>query len=123
MFDTEPWIVVGPPVLTVVLALLILLLWVRKISRRSRTWPDHPGLWEGREYTCPQCQTEMAQGWVLLGKGAIWSPRAQGKPGIFSSITAALPNTLSLSFRPAVNMAWHCADCQILVIDHRQLIR
>ena len=123
MFDTKLWIVMGPPALTAILALLILLLLFRKISRKNHTQPDQPGLWEGREYTCPQCKTEMEQGWVLLGKGAIWSPRSRGKPGIFSSITATLPNTLSLSFRPAVNMAWHCSDCQILMIDHHQLIR
>ena len=65
----------------------------------------------------------MQQGWVLLGKGAIWSERVVGAPGVFSHIGQALPNTLSMHLKPAVNMAWRCAPCAILTIDHDKLVR
>jgi len=104
-------------------ALFSLLLIVRKIEKRNRTLPDDPQLWSGRNYRCPQCGASMEQGWVLMGKGAIWSPRSRGKPGTFSSIGSALPNTISLSMRPGANMGWHCAACQILILDHDKLVR
>lgn len=103
---------------------LVLLLWlVRWIGRRNRSVPDDPALWTGRDYPCPQCGQSMAEGWVLLGKGAIWSDRANGRPGTFALITSALPNTLSLRLTPAANMAWRCARCQLLLLDHSRLVR
>ena len=104
-------------------ALSVLLVLVRRIARRSRTLPDIPSLWHGRDYACPQCGAAMQPGWVLLGKGAIWSDRARGKPGAFANIGQALPNTISLNLRPAVNMAWRCAGCRLLLIDHDKLVR
>jgi hypothetical protein len=65
----------------------------------------------------------MEQGWALLGKGAIWSSRSRAKPGTFSHIGAALDNTISMSLRPAVNMAWRCASCRLLLLDHAKLVR
>jgi hypothetical protein len=106
-----------------VAALLALLLLVRRIDRRNRTEPDTPALWTGRDYPCPHCGARMQQGWVLLGKGAIWSGRGQGRPGAFSHIGAALDNTISLSMRPGANMAWRCEDCRLLLLDHDKLVR
>lgn len=106
-----------------VAALLSLLLIVRKIDRRNRTLPDDPQLWSGRDYRCPQCGACMEQGWALLGKGAIWSPRSRGRPGPFANIGSSLPNTLSLSMRPGSNMGWHCPACRILILDHDKLVR
>lgn len=104
-------------------ALVALLLIVRRIDRRNRRVPDSPQLWDGRDYRCPQCSAILEQGWVLLGKGAIWAPRGRGRPGTFSHIGAALENTISLSMRPGVNMGWHCAACRILILDHDKLVR
>lgn len=59
----------------------------------------------------------------MLGKGAIWSPRDGGRPGTFSHIGQALPNTISMRLPPAANMAWRCLDCQMLLIDHDKLVR
>lgn len=104
-------------------ALILLLLVVRRIDRRNRTVSDDPGLWDGRDYACPQCGAPMEQGWVLMGKGAIWSPRGGGRPGPFTNIGSALPNTLSLSLRPGSNMAWECSNCRLLTLDHDKLVR
>jgi hypothetical protein len=111
-----------PPALVVVGALLALLFIVRMIRRRNRSVPDDPLLWDGRDYRCPRCRTPMEQGWVLLGKGAIWSPRLKGKPGPFAHIGLALENTMSLALRPAANMAWHCKHCRLLLLDHDKLV-
>lgn len=104
-------------------ALLFLLILVRHLRRQSREVPATDALWHGRDYACPQCGQPLQPGWVLLGKGAIWSPRHQQPPGTFAHLGMALPNTISLSLRPASNMAWRCPDCQLLLIDHSRLVR
>jgi len=100
--------------------LLALVYWV---GRRNRVVADDPALWSGRDYPCPQCGAPMRQGWVMLGKGAIWSERAAGRPGAFAHIGQALPNTISMQLKPAANMAWRCDACRILTIDHDKLVR
>lgn len=109
--------------LVAILALMLLLVSMRRIRRRGLEVPDTPALWEGRDYRCPGCRGALKPGWVLLGRGAIWRDRAQGPPGSFSTILGALPNTLSLSLRPAVNQAWRCPRCQLLLVDHSRLVR
>ena len=103
-------------------ALLFLLWLVRLLQRRNRSVDEDPDLWDGRDYRCPACATPMEQGWVLLGKGAIWSPRAEGRPGTFAHIGNALENTISMTLRPASNMAWRCGSCRLLVLDHSKLV-
>jgi hypothetical protein len=108
---------------TFAIAVLLLLWWlVRRLQRENRSEPERPGLWDGREHACPHCGGAMEPGWVLLGKGAIWSDRGKGRPGTFAHIGRSLPNTLSLSLPPAANMAWRCHSCQMLLIDHSRLI-
>jgi hypothetical protein len=105
-----------------VLALLTMLgglLWLR---RRNRRVPDSAALWQGLDRRCPDCGGEMEEGWVMLGKGAIWSPRARGRPGTFAHIGQALPNTISLDLKPAANMGWRCEDCRLLLVDYDKLV-
>lgn len=109
--------------ITAVGSLLFLLWLVRTIQRRNRTVSDDPRLWEGSDYRCPKCGIDMEQGWVLLGKGAIWSSRRQGKAGTFSHIGSSLENTISMSLRPASNMAWRCHGCRLLLLDHDKLVK
>ena len=106
-----------------ILGLILLLVLVRSIQRRSREVGATPGLWDGRDYRCPNCREPMSPGWVMLGRGAIWADRENGPPGAFSTIAAALPNTLSLSLRPAANQAWRCPGCQMLLLDHSRLVK
>ena len=104
-------------------ALVLLWMLVRHLQGRTRTLPASPALWEGRDYPCPDCGARMEPGWLLLGKGAIWSPRDRGQPGTFAHIGQALPNTISLSLKPACNMGWRCTDCQLLLVDHSKLVK
>jgi predicted RNA-binding Zn-ribbon protein involved in translation (DUF1610 family) len=104
------------------LAIATLLALVYWVGRRNRSVNDDPALWNGRDYPCPECGAPMQQGWVLLGKGAIWSERAAGRPGAFSHIGQALPNTISMRLKPAANMAWRCDACRILTVDYDKLV-
>lgn len=121
MTDT-PFLALLVPGLVAIGALGFLWWLVRHLGRHNRAEPEHRGLWDDRDYRCPHCGAAMEQGWVLLGKGAIWSPRAKGRPGSFSHIGNALDNTISLSLRPAANMAWRCGGCRLLLVDHSRLI-
>lgn len=107
---------------TAILALLFLLLLLRFIRGRNREIPDARDLWAGREYRCPDCSSAMIPGWVLGGRGLIWSDRDRGMPGAFSTIAAVLPNTLSLSIRPACNQGWRCPSCRLVLVDHSRLV-
>lgn len=110
-------------VLVAILALVLLLAIVRAIGRRSREVASASVLWEGRGYRCPVCRGALEPGWVMLGRGAIWRDRSKGPPGALSTIAGALPNTISLSLRPAANQAWRCPRCQMLLVDHSRLVR
>lgn len=109
--------------LVAILALTTLLVVVRRIRWGSREVPSVSAPWEGRDYRCPGCRGRLEPGWVMLGRGAIWRDRAEGPPGAFSTIAGALPNTISLSLRPAANQAWRCPRCQLLLLDHSRLVR
>jgi hypothetical protein len=114
--------VVLVPLTIGITALGLLLAGLVWVARRNRAVNDHPILWNGRDYRCPRCAQPMQQGWVMLGKGAIWTDRGAGRPGLFAHIGSALPNTISLHLRPAANMAWRCAPCQLLLVDHEKLV-
>jgi predicted RNA-binding Zn-ribbon protein involved in translation (DUF1610 family) len=108
----------------VALSGLLALFWiVRAVRRRTRLVRDSATLWEGRAYPCPQCGGTMQEGWVMLGRGAIWSPRSAGRPGSFAHIGNALENTLTFTLPPAGNMAWRCPSCRLLLIDHDKMVK
>jgi predicted RNA-binding Zn-ribbon protein involved in translation (DUF1610 family) len=111
---------------SVLLALgsLVALLWiVRRMQRKTRTVAEAPGLWDRRDYRCPQCGAPMEEGWVMLGRGAIWSARRMGRPGTFAHIGVALENTVSLALPPAANTAWRCPTCRLLLVDYDKLVK
>lgn len=110
------------PLIIGVFAVGLLLAGLVWVARRNRAVADDAALWTGRDYRCPRCAQPMQQGWVMLGKGAIWTDRGSGRPGLFAHIGSALPNTISLHLRPAANMAWRCEACQLLLVDHEKLV-
>lgn len=105
-----------------VIALLLLLLVVRSTARRNREIAESAGLWTERGYQCPGCGSQMSEGWIMAGRGLIWSDRDRGMPGPFSNIMGALPNTISMSIRPASNQSWRCPRCQLVLVDHSRLV-
>ncbi len=94
-----------------------------QVTRRNVTIGETSDLWQGKIYHCPICSQTMHQGYVLTGKGIIWTPRS-GKPiGTLAHIGQSLENTLSLSVPPALNMAWQCGDCKHILIDYSKLVK
>ena len=117
------WVVVLMVGLAAIGGLLALMLIVRRFGRRNRLVAPGSSLWEGRDYRCPACRTPMERGYALAGRGLIWAPLTRPSPGTLAHIGQALDNTLSLSMPPDLNMAWHCAACRLLVVDHAKLVR
>jgi len=111
---------------TVLFALgaVLLIAWMaRRIRGRNSVVDETPGLWPDQPFRCPRCDAAMQPGYVMLGRGAIWTPR-DGRPvSTFAHIGQSLPNTLSFDLPPATNAAWRCGDCQLLLVDHSRLIR
>ncbi|MBK1645433.1 hypothetical protein CKO25_12415 [Thiocapsa imhoffii] len=118
----NPFVELWGAVLAAIAALGLLWFIVRTIQRSSREIADTPTLWVGRDYACPACARPLRQGWVLMGKGAIWAERDQRPLSPFVHIGNAMPNTISMSWRPATNLAWRCEHCELLLIDHSRLV-
>lgn len=108
----------------VAIGALLLIWWiVRHIRNRNTLVDDGPELWSGKAYRCPKCDAFLEQGYVMLGRGAIWSSREEKPISTLAHIGQSLPNTLSFDLPPATNAAWRCTSCNFLVVDHSRMIR
>lgn len=101
----------------------LLLLLVRRIQRKSRVQTETAHTWSGRDYSCPQCNAPLQPGRVLCGKGILWSDRDGPPVRWHAHIGQALENTISLHLPPALNQAWRCPACRLVLIDHSRLLR
>lgn len=106
-----------------VAALLLILFIVRRVNRKTLVVGEDPRFWLERELHCPGCGESMAEGYVMAGKGVIWRPRAEQGPGIFAHIGQALENTMSFGLPPALNMAWRCESCELIMLDLSKMVR
>jgi hypothetical protein len=104
-------------------ALLALWAIVRHLQGKACEIPATSDLWSGRSYACPDCGSAMEAGWVMLGKGAIWSSREKGPPGPFSHVGSALPNTISLSRAAGCQHGLAMSELPLLLIDHSKLVK
>lgn len=95
---------------------------LRKIAKKNKNVEERADLWIGKDYRCPECQTQMEQGYTLTGKGIIWAPRFGKKISAFAHTGQVLDNTMSLRMSPALNMAWRCTHCSYVLIDHSKLV-
>jgi hypothetical protein len=75
---------------------------------------------EGCQY--PRCGVEAREGYVLCGRGIIWADKSGKLFSLFTTIFRALENTISWCLWPAVNLAWHCGSCRIVIVDHSKLV-
>ena len=115
---SSPILFVATVALLPLVALGLLILAVRRRNSVVASAGDHPH----QDVSCPGCGREMAPGYVLAGRGIHWRGAGEGPIGPFATILGALPNTISLSFRPRENRAWRCEACSILVVDHAALV-
>jgi hypothetical protein len=65
----------------------------------------------------------MEKGYSFAGRGITWVPKYAKKPGAFSTVGSVLENTYSLRVPPALNMAWYCKSCKILVFDNSKMLK
>lgn len=113
-------------ILTLSVALTVpLVLFVRTIRRRhqnsitlSRYESQRP-----TPYACPYCRKPMKPGYVLTNGGIHWFDTLKRQGWRQFELSNAIENTVNLSMRIAGNGAWHCPDCHLVLIDHRQMVK
>ncbi|MEJ2509757.1 MAG: PF20097 family protein [Gammaproteobacteria bacterium] len=115
--------------LAIAAALLViglgLLMWwlLRRLARTTRVVQGRDAELDRPERRCPACGQTMAQGYVMAGRGLIWGERHRKTPGTFAHIGQSLANTISLTLPPALNMAWRCEPCALVLVDHSKMVK
>ena len=111
------------PIVVGVIVLFGLWYFLRKLERRNTVLTVDEATLEWQDVRCVKCNKAMKKGYSFAGKGITWVPRYAKKPGAFSSIGSVLENTLSLRIPPAINMAWYCQGCKIVVFDNSKMLK
>ncbi|HKK04571.1 MAG TPA: PF20097 family protein [Gammaproteobacteria bacterium] len=115
--------------LAIVAAVLLIgmpvLLWliVRRVTKSAQVVEARDGELDWPDRRCPICGGTMAQGFVMAGRGLIWAGRHRKAPGTFAHIGQSLANTISMNLPPALNMAWRCEPCSLVLVDHSRMIK
>lgn len=109
-------------VLIAVTGIIILIYFLRKMERKNRIVSAHESELHWKDIKCSYCGQYVDQGYAFAGKGISWTPRQHRKPGVFSTVVSSLENTISMRIPPPLNMAWHCNNCKLIVIDHSKMI-
>lgn len=110
-------------VLLAVTGLIVLFYLLRKLERKNHIISTQESQLHWKDIKCVHCGQYMEHGYVFAGKGISWTPKRNRKPGVFSTVFSSLENTLSMRIPPPLNMAWYCANCKLIVIDHSKMIR
>lgn len=68
------------------------------------------------DYKCPRCNTYMEVGYSVAGKGMMF----RNKNMQFKVVAPGrlLRNTANWGFKIRENLAWKCANCQLIVVDY-----
>ena len=110
-------------ILTITLVLLFIWILMRRILKKNKVVQVEESSLNWKEVKCPHCATIMEEGYSFAGKGIFWAAKHAKKPGAFSHVGYALENTFGISFRPDLNMAWHCNSCKMILIDHSRMLK
>ncbi len=110
-------------IFTIVLVLLIIWMLMKRILKKNTVVSVDEYSLSWKETRCPNCESRMEEGYAFPGKGIFWTHKRAKKPGAFSHVGLALENTFSVSFRPNLNMAWHCDTCKMILIDHSKMLK
>ena len=111
---------------TAVLSITLLagLLWlVHHIHRKSVVATEPSEGFHHPEHHCTACGITMETGYTLCGRGIFWQTADAHHFSLFTHIGQALENTISFSMRPAVNAAWRCPRCKLILIDYSRMIK
>jgi hypothetical protein len=107
-------------VTTIILVILFIAIW--RLNRRNTVITLDRSEIEWTQLECPMCHKKLTTGFALPGRGVIWSDKSEKKPGPFANIGSVLDNTISISFRPALNIAWRCKGCELVILDISKMI-
>ncbi len=110
-------------VLFVVISILIIILLLRKLENKNNVINIDRSSMNWDAYKCPKCRSIMEQGFSFSPRGVVWTQNNDKTPGAFTTINQSLENTLSMRFSPAVNKAWKCKTCKMLVMDYSQMLK
>ena len=116
-------IIVIITLLLTVAGIAFLIYFLRKTEKRNHIVTTHESLLHWPEVKCAHCGKSMQQGYSFTGKGISWTPRHRRTPGNLLTIVSTLENTFSMRLPQPLNMAWHCAQCQLILIDHSKMVR
>ena len=120
---TDKTLILIVAVLVVVPGLFALWYLLGKIERKNYVVTVDETSLDWKDVRCVKCKQLMEEGYAFAGKGINWMPKHAKKPGAFSSVGAVLENTFSLRIPPAINMAWYCKSCKIVVFDNSRMLR
>lgn len=110
-------------ILVVVIGLMVLLYFLLKLERKNNVKTINEAMIEWKEIKCVNCHRLMDKGYAFAGKGINWVPKGEKKPGAFSTVGSVLENTFSLRIPPAINRAWYCKRCRIVVFDNSEMLK
>ncbi len=110
-------------ILLVVISILTIILLLRKLENKNKVINIDRSSMNWDAYKCPKCGSIMEQGFAFSPRGVVWTQNNDKTPGAFTTINRSLENTLSMRFSPAVNKAWKCKSCKMLVIDYSQMLK
>ena len=108
-------------VIAIILGVLFVSIW--RLNKRNTVVELDKSEIEWANLKCPKCQGELNTGFALPGRGVIWSGKNEKAPGPLTNIGSVLENTISVSFKPAINIAWRCKSCKLVVLDISKMIK
>lgn len=73
-------------------------------------------------HNCPNCGRPMQTGFALAGKGVAWREASQKYTLWQMTIFGSLPNTVNKGFTRRENRAWRCETCQLILMDHSEMV-
>jgi len=110
---------------TAVLITLFVVRNMRKYQTISQSLSVNANNLKDDDMIYPNCGKQMIAGYTLTQRGIFFHAKGHD----FNLIKAAFTNQIlkntadmSIRFRQRENFAWHCPDCQIVTIDHSQLV-
>jgi hypothetical protein len=120
---SEKLFVIVISVIVVSIGFFVLWYFLRKVeSKNYELTVDETSL-DWNDVKCVKCNQIMKKGYAFAGKGINWMPKDAKKPGAFSTVGSVLENTFSLRIPPALNMAWYCKSCKVMVFDNSKMLR
>jgi len=122
-------VLIGNALIILSIAILFVLFVFRNMKKNSSALPtpaNSANDLKDDEMLCPNCGKQMIAGYTLTQRGIFFHAKGHD----FNLFKAAFSNQIlkntadmGILFRPRENFAWHCSDCQIVTIDHSQMVK